>query len=71
MSDRIVKTYINIPSQSFSAYVIGDFNVSQMQSMYSSQIPGLAQMVGSAEVTTGPEGNVRHCTYAPRTGQKG
>lgn len=66
-----VKTIMSIPSMNSDYPIPGDFQEAQLRSMYTGQIPQLANMVATSTEATTPEGVVRTIVFAPRTGQKG
>lgn len=67
----VIKVIIRVPSQDQQYVVNGDWSVSQIQSMYATQIPGLQAMTGSSTEEDTAEGRVRTITFAPRSGNKG
>lgn len=64
---NITQTVFEVQSTGQEFQIPGDFNVDQIVSSYSSNIPGLANM----QAHVSEEGEVRTITFSPRTGTKG
>jgi hypothetical protein len=67
----IVRTIISIPSQDSQYAIPGEYTAAQVQTMYATQIPGIANMTSTVTEAVGPTGEERTITFAARAGNKG
>lgn len=68
---NIVKTEFTLINNDSTFQVPGDWTPAQIVANYSSQVPGIGNMVSEEAVEVRAEGNVRVITFKPRTGNKG
>lgn len=67
----IVKTEFTVTSQDTSYQIPGDWTAAAIIANYSSQVPGIGNMVATETIETRAEGQVKVITFTPRTGTKG
>jgi hypothetical protein len=67
----IVKTEFTVLNADSTYQIPGDWSAAQIVANYSTQVPGIANMVAEETVETRAEGEVKVITFKPRTGTKG
>ena len=67
----IVKTEFTVLNSDSTYQIPGDWSAAQIVASYSSQVPGIGNMVSEEQIVTRAEGQVKVITFKPRTGTKG